>query len=191
MSAAPYTIDIRIARPEALFETLDPSPFHERDLDPKAFDYITGWAQEAPGDASFRLRLHLPPDEAAKLAPGALGDAIRANFGDWVLSATRERRELFRLGRRYLLIGLTVLAACTFARRGILAAFGETPAAVLLAEGLYILGWVANWKPIETFLYEWWPVTRRLSLYRRLAAAEVEVVSGASFPSNPSAASTM
>jgi hypothetical protein len=176
MPAAPYAIDIRITRPEALFETLDPSPFHERDLDPRAFDYITGWAQEAAGDAPFRLRLHLPPDEATTASPEALRSAIRANFDEWAQSAVRQRRELFRLGRRYLLIGLTVLTTCTFLRRAVLAAFSDAPAAILLGEGLYILGWVSNWKPIETFLYEWWPVSRRLSLYRRLAAAEVEVV---------------
>jgi hypothetical protein len=42
-------------------------------------------------------------------------------------------------------------------------------------EGLIILGWVANWKPIQTFLYDWWPVARRRDLYRRLARARVEL----------------
>ena len=40
--------------------------------------------------------------------------------------------------------------------------------------GLLILGWVANWKPLETFLYDWWPIRRRLRLYRRLQKAPVE-----------------
>ena len=38
-----------------------------------------------------------------------------------------------------------------------------------------IFGWVANWRPIEIFLYEWWPIVRRRNLYRRLAAAEVNL----------------
>ena len=38
-----------------------------------------------------------------------------------------------------------------------------------------IFGWVANWRPIEIFLYEWWPIVRRRNLYRRLAAAEVDL----------------
>jgi len=40
---------------------------------------------------------------------------------------------------------------------------------------LLIFGWVANWRPIEIFLYEWWPIVRRRNLYRRLAAAEVDL----------------
>jgi len=40
-------------------------------------------------------------------------------------------------------------------------------------EGLIILGWVANWRPIEIFLYDWWPILRRRRLLRRLAVADV------------------
>jgi hypothetical protein len=42
-----------------------------------------------------------------------------------------------------------------------------------MGEGLIILGWVANWRPLEIFLYEWWPIARRRNLYARLAAAEI------------------
>jgi hypothetical protein len=38
-----------------------------------------------------------------------------------------------------------------------------------------MLGWVANWKPIQIFLYEWWPLVRRRELYRRLSVASVKV----------------
>jgi hypothetical protein len=45
----------------------------------------------------------------------------------------------------------------------------------MVEESLLILGWVANWRPLEIFLYDWWPLTRRRDLYRRLAAAAVEL----------------
>jgi hypothetical protein len=44
-----------------------------------------------------------------------------------------------------------------------------------LAEGIIIFGWVANWRPAEIFLYDIWAARRRLSLYRRLADARVEL----------------
>ena len=44
-----------------------------------------------------------------------------------------------------------------------------------LEESFIIVGWVANWKPMETFLYDWWPLKRRRDLYRRLAAASVKI----------------
>jgi hypothetical protein len=45
----------------------------------------------------------------------------------------------------------------------------------LVEESFLILGWVANWRPLEIFLYDWWPLARRRDLNRRLAAAVVEV----------------
>jgi len=41
--------------------------------------------------------------------------------------------------------------------------------------GLIIVGWVANWRPIEIFLYEWWPLAQQRRLRERIAAARVEV----------------
>lgn len=35
-------------------------------------------------------------------------------------------------------------------------------------------GVVANWRPLEIFLYDWWPIARQRDLYRRLSAAAVE-----------------
>jgi hypothetical protein len=40
---------------------------------------------------------------------------------------------------------------------------------------LIIFGWVANWRPTEIFLYEWWPIVRRRNLYRRLSQARIEL----------------
>jgi hypothetical protein len=34
---------------------------------------------------------------------------------------------------------------------------------------------VANWRPIEIYLYEWWPIVRRRRLYQRIAHAPVIV----------------
>lgn len=175
---ASAVIDVRIARVEALFESLDPSPFHDRDLDPKATDYILGWAQEYPSAKSFILRIHLPAAEADRAAAADIGPAIQANFTYWAESEDRARREKSRQGRIYLLIGMSILASCLVLKRLLPLMFGDHPAAQFAAEGLAILGWVSNWKPFETLLYDWWPLYRRARLYRQLAAAKVEIVSG-------------
>ena len=52
---------------------------------------------------------------------------------------------------------------------------GAGPLTQLLGESLLILGWVANWRPLEIFLYDWAPIVRRRALYRRLAGARGEV----------------
>jgi hypothetical protein len=37
------------------------------------------------------------------------------------------------------------------------------------------MGWVAMWRPIEIFLYDWWPISRRLRRLRHIATLPVEV----------------
>ena len=46
----------------------------------------------------------------------------------------------------------------------------------ILRESLTIGGWVAMWRPMQIFLYEWWPLARRGRIYRNLSHAEVAVV---------------
>jgi hypothetical protein len=48
----------------------------------------------------------------------------------------------------------------------------------ILRQGLVIAGWVAMWRPIQIFLYEWWPITRRRSMLHNLSRAQVRVVEG-------------
>jgi len=62
----------------------------------------------------------------------------------------------------------------------------DTPFRRLVEESFLILGWVANWRPLEIFLYDWLPLARKRDLYRRLAAATVELKSyAAPKPSEP------
>lgn len=168
-------IEIRVARIEQLFESLDPSPFHERDLDRAASDYIAGWAGDLPEAADLRIVVHLPAAELARAEAGLIAEAVSRHFGYLALTEERALRELFRVGRHYLAIGLVILGLCLVGSQLVRTHLGEGPVASVMRESLIILGWVANWKPLETFLYDWWPIRRRLRLLRRLAAAPVEV----------------
>ena len=42
-------------------------------------------------------------------------------------------------------------------------------------QGLTIIGWVAMWRPLEIYLYRWWPVLVLERVYRRLSIMQVEV----------------
>ena len=42
---------------------------------------------------------------------------------------------------------------------------------------LTIGGWVAMWRPMEIFLYSWWPIRRERQTYDRLAAMSVRIAS--------------
>jgi hypothetical protein len=177
-TAGESVIEVRITRIEQLFNSFDPSPFDERDLDADAEAHIAGWARELPRDSAIRIILHMPPDEARRAEERGLASALTNYFrvrADWT---DRDRRELFRLGWRYLSVGMPVLLFCLLASQMLPRWIGEGPVADFIGQSLIILGWVANWKPLETFLYDWWPLQRRAQLYRRIADAAVEIRTG-------------
>lgn len=176
VAGAVQAIEIRLHSVESLFASLDPSPFRERDLDPAAEAYIMDWARETPARARLALRLHFPPEEAERARRLGVPAAVTAYFADRRATARRELRDFFRTAFRYLVIGLAVLSVCLVLSQIARTSLGDRPAAHILAESLVILGWVANWKPLELFLYEWWPIRDRAVLCRRLEAAAVEIV---------------
>src|SRR5688572_16889288 len=97
-------IEVHVSELRQIFDEMDPSPFHDRDLDPKAAEYIVGWARELPIHAPVSLLVHLDrsagwPDEAAHL-----GDAIRQFFSGRSAAARQRLKQLFRSGRISLLI---------------------------------------------------------------------------------------
>ncbi len=167
-------IAVRISSVSQLFNSLDPFPFQERDLDKSAEEFIVGWARELPRDEPIHIVLHLPAAEVQKPECKEVGGALQKYFSYRAEVTQRDLNELFRMGRWSLLIGMVVLAAGLLATQLITGRLGKSALARYFEEGLIIMSWVANWKPLEVFLYDWWPVLRTRNLYRRLANATVE-----------------
>jgi hypothetical protein len=167
-------IQVHVGELKQLFNSIDPSPFRDRDLDPAAEQFIVDWAKDLPRDAQLALVVDLDrqaglPDEAA-----VLRDAIHEFFRQRGIAYRRRLRELFRRGRTILLIGLTALAAAI--------ALGDFLGTVLTGrlgeiarESLTIGGWVAMWRPLEVFLYDWWPIRNEARLSDRLASMPVRI----------------
>ncbi|MEW6122507.1 MAG: hypothetical protein AB1698_07825 [Pseudomonadota bacterium] len=168
-------IEIRVERISQLLNMLDPYPFQDRDIDPQAEAFIFEWASDLPKGAPLSIRLHLPHLEAESAAARAFPTTLHHFFRARAEEKSRELKELFRVGRIALVIGLAVLAACILLSELISGRLGDRPFAHFVGESLIILGWVANWRPIEIFLYDWWPLVRDRRLYRRLADAKVEI----------------
>lgn len=170
-----YTIRIRIDQLARLFNSLDPTPFHERDLDKDAERFIVDWAEETPDDGPIAIVVQLPSEETDTAVTSVVQDAIRYNFESRARQASRELRQLLREGRRALFIGAPILAFSLIASQLLTNISGEGAFSRVASESLVIFGWVANWRALEIFLYDWWPIRRRGRLYRRLAAADVQV----------------
>src|SRR5674476_661646 len=179
------SIELRVENISQLFHTLDPFPFRERDLDREAEEFIVGWARELAADRTIGIVIHVPEAEAQTRAARELKQAFRRYFSDHAGATQREIKELFRIGRRSLGIGVTILIICLLSAHLVGGYLIDTPFRRLVEESFLILGWVANWRPLEIFLYDWLPLARKRDLYRRLAAAIVELKSYAVPKSEP------
>jgi hypothetical protein len=168
-------IEIRLRDLRQLFNTLDPAPFHEKDLDPAAEEYIVGAVRET-GRHPKRLVLHLPPGTTGQDAHAAIA-AIRHYFAYRSRHTREQLRLLFGRGVISLLIGLTFLVACLWLRQVLVTSV--EPHMTILSEGLLILGWVAMWKPVEIFLYDWWPELEKRRLFDFIARMTIETGIGA------------
>lgn len=173
MQDDPTTIEIRVEHVSQLFNMLDPFPFKERDLDPQAEDYIVSWARELPRGQPISIVVHLPQDEVLSDRAREFPITLRNYFASKAVVTGRELKELFRIGRISLAVGLGVLGLCIVLAQIVSGRLGEGPFGRFVEESLIILGWVANWRPIEIFLYDWWPLLRQRTLYARLAQASV------------------
>ena len=105
-------IEVRVTEIAQLFHTLDPFPFRERDLDREAEEFIVGWARELPADKAIKIVVHFPNDPAQIAASAHLAEALPGFFLGKATRLHGEMKELFRLGRRALLTGAVILAAC-------------------------------------------------------------------------------
>ena len=175
MPVSPHVIEVHLKTAEQLYNSLDPSPFHERDLDEKAERYIVGWAREARGTQPVQLVVTLPDALHRGEAERRIPEAIHNHFGYRALQAQQDLHELLRIGRRSLAIGVIILMLCFGAIRYLSLVTDQTAIIRLIEESLLILGWVANWRPLEIFLYDWWPIRRQILLFRRLAEMPVNV----------------
>src|SRR5690349_22541439 len=138
-------IEVHVGELKQLFNAIDPSPFRDKDLDPKAEEFIVGWAKDLPRDASLALMIDLDreaglPDEAA-----VLRGAIHEFFSQRAQAYRRRLRELLRVGRSSLVIGLVALASAVALGDFLATLLKNTSFGEIIRETLTIGGWVSMW----------------------------------------------
>lgn len=117
--------------------------------------------------------VHLDRSTALEDEAAVLRHAVRIYFADLARSSRRELKRLFGTGRISLAIGLATLALAALAGEMSSEMFADSRFGSFLNESLLIGGWVAMWRPIEIFLYDWWPILADARLYDRLSEMPV------------------
>ena len=172
---ADNTIELNLSDIAQLFNSLDPSPLREKDLDRDAEEFIVSWARELPLRSEPRLVIRLENPLPPTHRPETVRAAVRHYFAYRASIHRLELRQLLEQGRLSLLIGVTFLTGCLLLSELIAHFVGEGTFLQIQREGLTIGGWVAMWRPMEIYLYDWWPIRRRVRLLDRLSRMEVEL----------------
>ncbi|HTH49538.1 MAG TPA: hypothetical protein VMB21_18630 [Candidatus Limnocylindria bacterium] len=172
--AAPHRIELSLRNVGQLFNTLDPSPFHDKDLDHDAEEFIESWALEFKADAPVTLTVHLEELPAGPSPQPLVEQAVHNYFLNRARLNRLEFRRLMAEGRKCLVIGLLFLGACLALSELVIGRQSGTLADVL-RESLTIGGWVAMWRPLEIYLYDWWPLRERGRIFEKLSTMPVEV----------------
>jgi hypothetical protein len=174
--ARPNEVAIEVHIPDLrhLFNAIDPSPFRERDLSRETESFIVGWAETAPRTAQLSLLVHadrwLGPDDES-----VLRNAVQEYFGHRAEEVRRRLSRLLAVGRTSLVIGIAFLAVVIGLGQTLDRVFGPGRLSEFLRESLLIGGWVVMWKPLEIFLYDWWPIRAEARLLERLAKMPVHL----------------
>lgn len=169
-------LELHVAEMRQLFNAMDPAPFRERDLDPNAETYIVDWGRETHAGEPLGLVVLLSRESATPENAALLRDAVHAYFRQRALATRRQLRQLFRVGRISLVIGLAFLAIAIIVGEFIAGLLSKGVYGWIVKETLVIGGWVALWRPMEIFLYDWWPIRAEAKLLDRLGEMDVRVL---------------
>ncbi len=164
-------VDVSVRSVEDLFDRFDRSaPYLKKDLEPQFVDYLIGCAQEL-GRHDFTIRINLTTP-AAEENKQRLQQSIR-NYLYYLQEVTvRELKAMFQRSLVLFGLGLALLTLAIVAGKQIVHD-GNVPGQIL-TEGLTVAAWVSLWQALANLLIEWQPHRRKLVVYRRIQAAQVQ-----------------
>jgi hypothetical protein len=177
-SPAPiHRLALRVREIAQLFNSMDPTPFLNKDLDPEANTFIETWASGYPPGSRFHITIHVEQWPSDGGPTEMLTGAIHNHFSYKAERTRSALKHLMRQGRMSLAIGIVFVSLCLLGADAI-GRLGTNAGYKIARESLTIVGWVAMWRPLQTFLYDWWPLQRQIRLYQKLGSAHIQVIQG-------------
>jgi hypothetical protein len=158
-----------------LFNSLDPSPFHEKELDPDAEEYIFNAVLDQAKKIPVKLAIYLPEESIKDTTRESIILGIHNHFIYKSSVSDRELRRLFERGRLVLVIAMGILFGTLLARQA-LSTLEQGLLVRMASEGLLIFGWVTLWEPAYIFIYGWWPIVQKRKIYEKITTMEIEVL---------------
>ncbi len=166
-----YVIDMKITDLDELFNGYDPAPIHKRDLSRHAVNHILDELIIFPSDAKVVLLISMP--KTYSKYQQEIRTAINAFFRFKYHSSDLHLRRRFKKGLSIFFAGSMMfvisVALSTYMRSLPNISWWMN----ILAEGLAVGGWVSLWQPIQTLLYDWYPLYKERGIYKKILNMEI------------------
>lgn len=168
-------VDVAVKNSRQLFNERDPAPFLERDLDENFAAYVLNSAQEFPLKTPMRIHIVIRDEAERDVDQATLREAIHAYFTYESRLTQAKLRERLRVGRWFFAIGLFALFTCISISQFLASLDSGSKLWSIAREGFVIIGWVAMWRPVELFLYDWWPLRQQRLFLEKVARLTVVI----------------
>jgi hypothetical protein len=170
------TIELRMREANHLFDPLDASSLTERDLNHRVEEFIVESLKELDAKKTCEVLLHFDHPRTIDDEEQIVARAIRGYFARRAKILQLKLHRLIRRGSISLIIGLAFLGLFFLIARLLVHVMGENAFTTVLTESLIIGAWVAMWRPLEIFLYDWWPILGERRLYERISQLPVRII---------------
>ncbi|MBU0461292.1 MAG: hypothetical protein KJ574_01765 [Nanoarchaeota archaeon] len=171
-----YLLEFAIKELDDFYDPLDPDSLHERDLNPAIVDRVLQEIIIFPHDAELRFLFHLPKKWKKHNVEKHLENAVRHTFKYNYLDVNIHLHRRMRKGKKIFVAASVIFIGLVSTAKIIESMAADSFAWIVIAEGLYIGGWVSLWRPIETLLYDWLPLKEEKKRYARLLHMDIKFV---------------
>lgn len=167
-------VEVFVNNAQQLFDSKDPAPFRDRDLDNDFVKYIFASFSEFSMSTPIKIVVTINDHETEHLDASAVSNAMDNFFAYEIALQMSEIRQFLRRSLFAFAMGVSVLFLSIGVAQSIEV---DSPPGILgvLREGIVIFGWVALWKPLELILFDWYPLVERLRLYKKIKKSEAEI----------------
>jgi|ERR1051325_1955179 hypothetical protein len=165
------SIVVPLTSVDQLLEASPQSPFRRRRLKEEAEGFLVEQASALPRCASAKLLISLPHGEAARECE--VMDAVHEHFNYRRIEAEKQLQHIRRFGWTSLAIALVFLSVAMLLVQTMRRYLPANNLVSVITTGLTVFAWVALWRPGELLLYEWYPFTRDVRLFRKLEQCEI------------------
>ncbi|RJQ17226.1 hypothetical protein C4573_04205 [Candidatus Woesearchaeota archaeon] len=169
-----YCVDIAADSLDELFAKHDPSPLHQRDLNPRIASELAEQIVFFPHRHKVKTVLHM--NKKLQKHEQDIRTAFHHHFEFEYLDNQLHLDRRVIKARRILLFAFFIFISLIALSFLIQHYFPDSVFWHIVSESLFVGSWVTLWHPIHLLLYEWIPLHENKKNFKRLMEMELQFV---------------